>query len=236
MSLKSQMRKKKEKKHRTQQEPTRLAIGIPSTGLMQIATAQALAGLAFILGHSRSVTPMIIKTEGITIAEARNQIVMEAQGQNMDQLLFIDTDMVFPHDMYSRLSAHLNGMVKVVGCNYSRRDGTGVGVGIGLDGKRMNGEDTGMGEVKGLGAGMLLIDMTIFDKMEKPYFHELTLEDKLDSKDAMTRSLSEDFYFCNKVREAGGRVYCDADLSRAIGHVGSYTFFLNPKPIAVPTQ
>lgn len=248
MGWKSEMKKRREKNSKKQIH-TRLAIGIPSTGLMHIDTAQRLAGLMFVLGHMRTITPMVIKTEGIGVAEARNDIVRVAQDQQMDQLLFIDTDMTFPPNVYEVLSGHLkNGYlqdegygrgsvpIEVVGCNYSRRDGTGISVAMGMDGKRLSSEKKGLIEVKGMGAGMLLIDMKVFETIDKPYFCDLTLTEKVDNPNPMSRILSEDFFFCNQVRSKGTEVYCDTDLSMEIGHVGSTIFGLKKIEIAEPTQ
>jgi len=224
------MAKKKSVKDYKHIPVTKLSVGIPSTGTVEINTAYSLAGLMFILGSSLNIQPMLTKTTGIGVAEARNQIVMEAQRQNMDRLLFIDTDMAFPHDAYHVLAKHMGdskGEIKIIGCNYPKRDGTGIGVSIGMDEKRLTGEESGLVEVMGIGGGLLLIDMSVFDKIEKPYFHHQLLPEKVDEVSPGSRAISEDFYFCNKVRTAGERVWCDTDLSRHVGHVGSTTFFLN---------
>ncbi len=236
MSWKQDMKKRRERNNK-KQTLTRLAIGIPSTGLMHIDTAHRLAGLMFVLGHMRTITPMVIKTEGIGVAEARNDIVRVAQDQQMDQLLFIDTDMTFPHNMYEILSGHLRKEnINVVGCNYSRRDGTGISVALGMDGKRLSSEKKGLVEVKGIGAGMLLIDMRVFDTIEKPYFCDLTLTEKVDDPNPMSRILSEDFFFCNQVRSIGLKVHCDTNLSMEIGHIGHSAFGLKKIKLTEPTQ
>lgn len=250
MSLASQMKKKKEekreKKNKDKYSPPyhppappiiKLCIGLPTTGTLTADTAYSLGGLMFVLGHTRAILPMITKTIGMMVSVARNQIVLEAQRQKMDRLLFIDSDMVFPHDAYLRLSQYMEiDGVDVIGCNYSKRNGSGLSTGIGLDKKRLTGEvdeKNGIIEVAGLGCGFLLIDMKVFDKLEKPYFKHIYLPGKEDDPIPGKRMLSEDLYFCNIVRGAGMKVWCDTALSRQVGHVGSTVHFL-PQSLAEP--
>jgi hypothetical protein len=54
--------------------------------------------------------------------------------------------------------------------------------------------------------------MAVFDKLSKPYFRFET--------DAHGAIVGEDYVFCDRAREAGFRIWCDAVISREIGHIG----------------
>ena len=60
-------------------------------------------------------------------------------------------------------------------------------------------------EVKGAGAGCLLIDRTVFETIKKPYF-------KIEYDDKGYIATGHDLYFCDKVREAGFKIYCDTRM------------------------
>ena len=65
-----------------------------------------------------------------------------------------------------------------------------------------------------LGTGCMLIKMSVFDKIEKPYFYY---------GDAGQEGLmSEDVYFCDKAHQAGYDVWCDPTIE--VGHVGKYIY------------
>jgi GT2 family glycosyltransferase len=67
-------------------------------------------------------------------------------------------------------------------------------------------------EMQRIPTGCLLIKMSVFDKLSKPYF-------RFDT-DASGAIVGEDYVFCDRAREAGFRIWCDAALSREIGHIG----------------
>jgi hypothetical protein len=60
----------------------------------------------------------------------------------------------------------------------------------------------------------------VFDKLAKPYFRF-----EVDDKEQI---VGEDYVFCDRAREAGFRIWCDAALSREIGHIGQSIHRLPP--------
>ncbi len=67
----------------------------------------------------------------------------------------------------------------------------------------------------GVPTGCTLVKMSVFDKIEKPYFSfEYTKEGIM--------KMSQDIYFCKKVNKAGLEVWCDPTLE--VGHIGSYQY------------
>ena len=59
--------------------------------------------------------------------------------------------------------------------------------------------------------GCLLIRMSVFDALAKPYFRYVI--DEVGGE-----IVGEDYVFCDRAREAGFRIWCDAALSLEIGH------------------
>ena len=65
-------------------------------------------------------------------------------------------------------------------------------------------------------AGMLMIRMSVFDKLEQPYFNY----DAFLSPEGGSVG-SEDYYFCDRARDKGIKIWMDTDLSFGLVHWGS---------------
>jgi hypothetical protein len=130
-------------------------------------------------------------------------------------ILFVDTDQTFPADTVHRLAAH--GKM-VVGANIVQRKIPMVPCAIGLDGKRLwtKPDSTGLEEVGMLGTGLVLINTKVFKALEAPFF--------LQPFDEKFGFVGEDTYFCNKLREAGIKLWVDHDLSKEVGHLGQFEY------------
>lgn len=164
----------------------------------------------------------LVAEQGYTIAENRNYAVIQAQKNNSSHILFIDDDMVFPFDTLERLLAHGR---EIVGVNsYSRILPLSSTVAL-LDenGGLQRPEDVAfpkplpdkLFECFGVGAGVLLIDMEVFDVIEKPWFH-------FEALSSGKISIGEDGWFCMQARKAGFNIYCDPSLP--IGHIGDFIY------------
>jgi hypothetical protein len=67
---------------------------------------------------------------------------------------------------------------------------------------------------------MMLIKMHVFEKIERPYFAE-PVWPGTDFPEG------EDIYFIRRVREAGFQVWCDIDISKTLGHIGSKEYYIS---------
>lgn len=67
----------------------------------------------------------------------------------------------------------------------------------------------GLVEVEGAGTAGMLVKRHVIEALEKPYFRYNGLRDGVE--------LSEDLYFCHKIREAGFKIH--ADLDQQLGHI-----------------
>jgi len=144
------------------------------------------------------------------VANARNQCVEAAQSNRADWLFMLDTDIQAPTNTILRLLDH---NVDIVGATYRRRTSP-----FEIMGKAVGGTGshaiTGLHEMELIPTGCLLIRMSVFDRLSRPYFRF--------GVDTSTQSIiSEDYVFCRDARAAGFRLWCDTDLSASLVHWGT---------------
>lgn len=186
--------------------------------------AKTVASLLEMVAWSKDVEwDILVAERGFTIAENRNYCVVQAQKNESDYLMFIDDDMTFPENTAELLLEH---KVDVVGVNsYSRCLPLSSTVGLMDENGNYKHPDKypsfemkipkGLFEAYFVGAGVMLIDMRVFKKIKKPYFEFTYMESGMVQN-------GEDGTFCDKVRKAGLKVWCDGALT--IGHLGEYEY------------
>lgn len=193
----------------------RVAIGIPSPDMVHADFAMALCFL--VIGSAREgIEVALINQKTSLIEKGRHDIVEAALRLEADKLLFVDTDMVFPSDTLVRLIASGKD---IIGANYPTRRVPVKSTCQGMDGKPVDYTKSGIDLVGYIATGCLLIDMSVFKKMEKPYFHVDYVRDA-------NEFLGEDYSFCETVRKLGYNIFCDFDLSKQIAHLGMMPFGL----------
>jgi len=194
--------------------------------------SKTLGCILEMVNYSKVDWHFVIADRGYTVADNRNYSVIQAQKNGSDYLLFIDDDMIFPSYTLENLLEHKKD---VVGINsYSRCLPLSSTVGLMNDkGEYMRPEKHTSFELRipkelfrayFVGCGVCLIDMKVFNKIEKPYF-EFTFEKEGNVKDG------EDGLFCKKVREAGMDVWCDGTLE--IFHIGDYEYGKVEEPLVI---
>lgn len=159
-------------------------------------------------------------SEGTLIANQRAELSLDAMREGCSHLLFVDSDMRFPQDMISRLLKH---DVDIVAANCARRRmPTGPTAQI----YKENGDrelvwtmpdSTGLQEVGSVGMGVMLIKAGVFKALSEPWYETPWRTDKRGY-------IGEDVFFCNKARDAGFRIWIDHDVSKEIGHVGTFEY------------
>lgn len=184
-------------------------------------TAQSLLDL---VAYSKEIDFHILVAErGYTIGENRNYCVVQAQRNGSDYLFFVDDDMVFLPNTLEELLAHKKD---VVGVNsYSRCLPLSSTVGLmDKDGKYMHPDHHTEWEMRipeklfkayFVGAGIMLIDMKVFKKLERPYFIFTT-----DENGQVVNG--EDGHFCDLVKKAGMEVWCDPEIY--VEHLGEFAY------------
>jgi len=187
-------------------ERPRVAISVPSGDMVHADFALALAGLCHM---SDDLDLVIFSNKSSIVAEARNNGVAMAQAAGVEHLLFLDSDMIFPRTTLRRLLAHA---LDIVGATYAKRVPPFQALGTALQEQPAD-PPHGLIAMARIPTGCLLIRMSVFARLAQPYFHF--------GLDTMRHQIvGEDYMFCDKARAAGLRIWCDAVLSREVGHIG----------------
>jgi len=184
-----------------------IAIGIPTFKKTRITMAwsQGFRHLQGMLGCTSG--EIIVYDE--TIAEARNKIVDEALKRKVDYLFFLGDDVIAPNDVITRL--HQRRTELVTGIYWTKQYPSTPYI-WNEDGIKTAYMDWKLGEyfeVQYAGCDCLLIDMSVFKKIKKPYFS--TNWSFLKETPPMSH-ITEDFYFYEKCKQAGIKLMCDAGV------------------------
>lgn len=215
-----------------EKEPNRkVAVLIPSADQMSSLSALSLAEMAAFTGASivamGAIDLSFHLVKGTYIDIARTTLAKKAIQGGATDLLWLDSDMIYPCDLLLKLIQHNKD---IVGVNYTTRRMPIRSVAF----KRMDpnhkdhvrlvtGPDsTGLEEVEAIGFGCVLMKTDVFNYVEMPVF-QTSFSAPVETPDAGFWE-GEDVYFCRKIRAAGLKVYVDHDLSKKIGHVGEFVF------------
>jgi len=217
-------------------EEVRLAIGIPTTGLVHSDFSLCLAmlshDLSFPLHMVKKHTFSIYFEKGSMLAQQRETIVEIAQAGKATHLLMIDTDHAFPQQLARVL---LSRRVSVIAVNCvtktfpavatARDDGGTAGLPIRITAA----PDTACRKVWRVGTGISLFDMKVFDKLKQPYFGV-----RWDEK--RRRHVYEDWVLMEKLEAAGVPIYIDQQIAPLVQHIGTYSFSYLDQAAEEPEQ
>jgi hypothetical protein len=184
-----------------------VAIGVPSGDLVHTDFAMSLAMLCMNPGAQ----VFMLNARSSLVAIGRNQCAGAAQIMKATHLLFLDTDMSFPADTLTRLLAHDKD---IVGATYSQRMPPFHPLTVTEEDEHIH-ITSGLRRVKLLPTGCMLIKVSVFNALAKPFFTLIAEGDQLRG---------EDYYFCQNARAAGFEIWCDGDLSAKVGHIGQKTY------------
>lgn len=150
------------------------------------------------------------------LPSSRQSLALEALETGVSHTLWIDTDMAFPKDTLSRL-AHADK--DMIGINARSRRPPYPFLAEENATTRLvtNKESSGIVQAHRIGFGLTLIKTDVFRKLTLPYFEFEWLEDKQHFR-------GEDYYFCEKARDAGVEFWVDHDLSKQVGHIGDFAY------------
>jgi len=158
--------------------------------------------------------------QGTIIQNQRADLCLDAMREGCSHILFIDSDMTFPQDMVQRLLKH---DVDIVATNCARRR---MPTGPTAQNYDENGnrqpvytmpDSTGLEEIGSVGTGVMLIKKEVFQNMSEPWFD-------MPWQTGKRGYMGEDVFFCKKAQELGFKVYIDHDVSKEIGHIGTFEF------------
>lgn len=203
----------------------RVAICVPSGDMVCKGFAMSLAAMTYMCGphqDQQAVPIAIVGTEGSLIIRNRNEAIAQAQQLKVDYVLFLDSDMIFPPGTLRRLLAHGKD---VVGATYVQREPPHRLLGKWAPDAQLT-SDT-IHEVEALPGGCLLIKLSVFDGMTKPYFRTPAHEATEDTPEWIQ---GEDYYFCEQARALGHQVWLDVGLSLNLGHIGRQVNTIDVQP------
>lgn len=195
----------------------KLAVAMPTKEYMPAACAADLAELyAFTQRVMGTASCTLALIQATYVHDGREQLLEHViDGWGATHVLWLDSDMRFPRDTAERLLSH---HLAVIGCNCTTRVPPIRPTSI-RDGSLVytDAQSTGVVEVDGLGFGVLLMQTDIVKALPRPWF-------RYGWNAGRRSTIGEDVDFCRRLREAGHRLYIDQDLSKEIGHIGTFTF------------
>lgn len=179
------------------------------------------------------------------VSRARNSLTAAFLQTDCTHLLFVDSDLVFSGEQIQRLVEH--DVDVVAGFYPKKKDGDLEWVCNALRNEVL---PSGLQEVRYMGTGFLLVKRAVFERMIERYGDEIMFHpDHTPSAteydfwqvgvykypDGNRRHLSEDWYFCQRWLDLGGKIYGDTRvILRHIGHASyplqSQMAALNPTP------
>lgn len=194
-----------------------VAICTPSRGQVEAGYAKSLANLTAELSRS-NINYEVFMSLGSVVSQLRIDLATMALEKKFEWILWLDSDMHFPHDTYNKLVSHKKD---IVAATYSTRYKPQRSVAF-IDksnyDKRLT-ERQGLHPVWAVGMGCMLTHRSVFETLPTPWFnHEW---------DFRTESfMGEDIYFCKTAENYNYKIYVDVDLSKEIGHYGTKIFLL----------
>jgi hypothetical protein len=169
----------------------KVAICLPTTGIVQSATVVSLFALA-LASHRECAQLEILEIEACTVARNRNRLAEWAMQRHADFVLFIDADMTFPNNALARLLSHRKD---IVGATYCRRSPPQDVLGCPLDGAPL--KEGRLQQFAYLPTGFLLIATRVFPAIPRPWFF-----DSYDPQNGVEPDgyISQDTNFCLTAR------------------------------------
>lgn len=168
------------------------------------------------------------------IDRTRAEMATTVLAEGWDEIMWIDSDIVFEADDVARLRSHELPLVAGV---YAKRGTGGLACHLEAAATELRvGEGGGLAIVRYVGMGFVLARRQVFDDVAKtfalprcntafntpvvPYFLPMVIED------AQTAGgywyLGEDYAFCERARRAGHAIQVDSTIR--LGHIGSYVY------------
>ncbi len=181
----------------------KVLICIPYTGYVAPTAAYSLIPMAC---HARNkgVSVDMLPIGLSLVYTAREEAVKAFLEGEYDALLFVDSDMVVPADLLTRLIKADKDIVSALA--FRRTPGYEPCIF-----KECNEQDAkfyldypkGLTEIQGVGMACTLIKQKVFETVPEPWYFPHKI-------------LGEDLSFCVRARKAGFKIFCDTEL--IVGH------------------
>lgn len=202
----------------------RVFVGVPSQETWKADFGMSLVHMIAAVGQplkdgSRIQSCRLWNSRGSILPKLRSTLVKQALQDNFSHILFIDSDMTFPAETLHRLLSHRKA---IVGCNCAVKTLPSSPTARLKCGERglpvySAPDDFGLKQVWRVGTGVMLVETRVFRELAEPWF-------PIHWNPATQDYTGEDWAFCEKVEAAGIPIYVDMQLSKHIGHIGSFTY------------
>jgi hypothetical protein len=164
-----------------------------------------------------NLAQLVVQTYSSSILPwSRQSLAYTAVRQNATHTLWIDSDMMFPKDMIIHFCEQEEPIIGINAMNrrppYRNLAQSSFNVPI-----ETTESSTGLQEVYRFGFGVAWIATEVYKKMEEPWFDFQYMEDKKIYR-------GEDYYFYDKARDLGYKLYVDHDVSKHVWHIGTFGF------------
>jgi hypothetical protein len=170
-----------------------------------------------------------LHTDALSVFQARNKLTAEFLKTDCTHLVFVDSDIVFePHDL-EMLTSHSEELV--AGVYAIKEDGPLRWALNTFDTPRAV-QSSGLMEVQKAATGFMCIARNVIEKLiweDGPAFEYKHESPPFDKEHHLWRLevhggrlLTEDWLFCKRWRDSGGKVFVDTRIN--LGHVGPVVF------------
>lgn len=216
--------------------PIKLFIGlpiyaqVPAFFLQSLLAVQAKLRTGLKTPDGREIVIGDIRMcQGDGVARSRNQLTADFLASDCTHLLFIDCDLIFGADQITRIVSHTEPLV---GGLYPKKQEGPIEWVLNTLGQTEPRPD-GLQEVRYVGTGFMCIQREVIEKMiaklgpeiffhadygKRRIEHDLWPMGVYQYPDGHRRYLSEDWYFCQRWLDLGGRVFCDTRV--IVKHLG----------------
>lgn len=202
----------------------KVAVCIPSSYMWHADFSLSLLNLVMHVARNplkdgRRVVLSILNERGSILPQIRQNLVEGAIKVDVDYVLFIDSDMMFPADLLHLL---MDAEKNVVACNCPTKSlpsnsTARVYSPEGMKSVYTEFDSTGILEVDRIGTGVMLVKTSVFKKLQRPFF-------RVGWDSGRKEFIGEDWEFCRVLKASGEKLYIQQDASKLIGHIGSFMF------------
>lgn len=193
----------------------RLVLAIPSSGRF-VPIEWSIALLSLIIPMNIGFSQILSRNR--SRGEGRNGLVEEARKMGAEYIFFLDDDTVVPPNTLQLLMQELESDPDAMVCGGIYTSKTDPGQPLVF--KEQDGGTFWrwkLGDVFpcwGLATGCMMIRMSVFDQIEKPWFKDIVWDERMgEPEDAdmvpenvASYSMTDDIYFCSKLADKGLKV------------------------------
>ena len=166
----------------------------------------------------------LLNRRSSSIAKNRQELVQDAIKDDCTHALFIDSDQIFPPSIIHRLAKWGK---RVIACNIATKSqGNSIPTArkAPKPGEWWGGHvvysnhKKGIEQVWRIGAGVIMIDLTVFKDLPFPWFNNEWRGPPVND------FCGEDWFFCELMEARGIPIWIDHDVSLEVGHAGKWIY------------